>query len=430
MVPAGASAGAPRRSWLLAGIAAALMGCSAAAAEPLDAALRAAISELQTGGTIDRAIGHVSRATVETPRLGAAHLLAGDLFSLLGGVAPLSPEQGAGAARDVSTRSARLLPSADPATLRTELQARAAHVGRPADSLPLNVLGIDRRIDHVLLVDIAGPRLFVLARRGNGLQVVGDFYASVGLMGGGKAEEGDMRTPLGVYRITGELPPSRIKAYHGAFAWTLDYPNADDRAAGRTGSDIWIHGVPRETIARPPYSTEGCIALANEDLQTLRRMVRFSRTAVVIVDRVTWATRDAWLSARERVLNRPEGQRSAEARAGRIAATRVGLLTPEMIEPPRDGRLDQAAAGREPQPPVVAGAASRDRGIAGMGQDRGGTVIVSADASLRQWPRGPIVANVPRGTPLTVLGSETGGWLRVRHQSQEAVVFQGLVAGD
>ncbi len=422
------------RTWLLfASFAAALATCAKASAEPLDAALRAAISELQRGQTIDAAVGLVRQATRQAPRLGAAHLMAGDLFSLLGGVDALASHPASGATRDVSTRAARLLPSTDPATLRAELQARAAHLGRPAGALPLNVIGIEGRFDHVLLVDIAGPRLFVLTRRGDDFVVVNDFYASVGLMGGGKAREGDMRTPLGAYRITSELPRSRIRSYHGSFAWVLDYPNRDDRMAGRTGSHIWIHGVPPGTIARPPFSTEGCIALSNEDLEALRRLVRINRTVVVIVESVNWAPRDAWLAARD-AARQPPGHRDPPAPP--IAQT-TAARDAEAVRATMERQAEHSTSG------VVSGrtvAAARSGGTASpparasalrlTGGGRATAVVTSGGATLRQSPRGPMVANVPGGTLLIVLGQDEAGWLRVRHGGEEAFVFGGRVTAN
>ena len=169
-------------------------------------------------------------------------------------------------------------------------------------------------IDHVLLIDVNAPRVFLLGRRGGELAVEADCYTSVGVLGGGKAQEGDLRTPVGTYRIRKELPPAKLQRYHGAFAWVLNYPNPDDRAAGRGGSNIWIHGMPPGTLTRPPFSTEGCVALSNTDLEALRRRIRFDRTLVVVVDDLVWAPRDRWLAARAQSLTAARRQ-VAEARA-------------------------------------------------------------------------------------------------------------------
>jgi len=88
---------------------------------------------------------------------------------------------------------------------------------------------------------------------------------------GDKLEEGDFRTPEGVYRLDMRNPDSDyFLSIH------ISYPNADDRAAARArgvdpGGQIMIHGQPNE----PTYSaafylsadwTNGCIAVSNSDM--------------------------------------------------------------------------------------------------------------------------------------------------------------------
>lgn len=68
---------------------------------------------------------------------------------------------------------------------------------------------------------------------------------------------------------------------------------------GRTGSGIWLHGVPRETYSRSPFATEGCVALANDDMAYLMSLLQTRRTPVVIADEVKWV-RPADLAAERR----------------------------------------------------------------------------------------------------------------------------------
>lgn len=88
---------------------------------------------------------------------------------------------------------------------------------------------------------------------------------------GHKRFEGDERTPEGRYTIDGRNPNSR---YH--LSLRISYPNAADRAYaaahGRSpGGDIFIHGQPNG-YGGPPIAadwTDGCIALANEEIEQL-----------------------------------------------------------------------------------------------------------------------------------------------------------------
>ena len=88
---------------------------------------------------------------------------------------------------------------------------------------------------------------------------------------GDKLEEGDWRTPEGSYVIDWRNSQSRFyKSLH------ISYPDHDDiQASAAQGVDpggmIMIHGLPPDAETRPEkYAgkdwTDGCIALANEDM--------------------------------------------------------------------------------------------------------------------------------------------------------------------
>ena len=94
---------------------------------------------------------------------------------------------------------------------------------------------------------------------------------------GAKEEEGDMKTPEGVYTIDRHKTDSD---YH--LALHISYPSNEDRAhaAARgvsAGSDIEIHGLPNGRGAIGPAHrltdwTAGCIALTNEEIDELSRV--------------------------------------------------------------------------------------------------------------------------------------------------------------
>jgi len=93
---------------------------------------------------------------------------------------------------------------------------------------------------------------------------------------GAKEQEGDMKTPEGVYFIDGRNPASD---FH--FALHLSYPSAADRerAAARAvnaGSDIEIHGLPnghsRDDFHPKTDWTAGCIAVTDQEIEELWRV--------------------------------------------------------------------------------------------------------------------------------------------------------------
>ena len=427
----------------LASLVCALMFSGPSLASSIDSDLRAAMASLARGEDIDATLSLLERASRESPSLGATHLLRADVYGLLAGLPKAEGLSRADGPTNMGTRESRLRPSADVEALREELRARAAWLGRAEGSLPLNVLNLEPGIDHVILVDLSAPRVFLLARAGESLRVSAEYYGSVGSERGGKTLEGDLRTPVGAYRIQAELSGRALRPYHGPLALVLDYPNAADRSAGRTGSHIWIHGVPPGVAARPPFSTEGCVALANSDLLSLRRAVRIERTKVVIVERTEWVSEAVWRSAR------------AEAVAAAPRSTLVSLgPTSPIMGLRRNGQINLAVA---PPISVVAGSdqgvysngvsaapLTVERSVSPVRDDAGlvriepsvGTQTATAPrlesglrsvaavnpATIRREPRGEAIGTIARGETLEVLMEVPGGWLLVQAGARKGFV--------
>lgn len=184
-----------------------------------------------------------------------------------------------------------------PPAVREQLQKLRAEATRrlgslrempPPGTVPEQVLELARNVRHVVVVDASHSRVYVFEQQSGGLQLIRSFYASIGRAGYDKEVEGDLRTPLGVYHITSRLDDQQVEELYGIGALPLNYPNEHDRRMGRTGSGIWLHGVPRVSYARSPYATEGCVALANDDMAYLMEVLQTRRTPVVIANEVNW----------------------------------------------------------------------------------------------------------------------------------------------
>lgn len=192
--------------------------------------------------------------------------------------------------------------------LRTEsLQRVQAHRNRPgADRIPAQFLELSSRSRHAIAIDASRSRLYLFENTDKGLQLVADYYASVGKLGIEKLVEGDQRTPLGVYFITSRLDPATLKDFYGAGALPINYPNPLDQSRGKTGSGIWLHGTPPDQFARAPLATDGCVVLANPDLERILRQVEPRSTPVVIARQLQWVATHSVQAERkafEAVLN-------------------------------------------------------------------------------------------------------------------------------
>lgn len=95
---------------------------------------------------------------------------------------------------------------------------------------------------------------------------------------GDKQIEGDLKTPVGAYRLTRKL--TGLDQFYGPFALVTNYPNTFDKALNKNGHGIWIHGMPLESD-REDF-TKGCIALDNDNLVTLEKNMDIDESVLII----------------------------------------------------------------------------------------------------------------------------------------------------
>ena len=170
----------------------------------------------------------------------------------------------------------------------------------PPSALPTQLLKIPDDVGAAMLFDVSSNRVFVLGNRGGRIERLDDFYISIGKGGTDKRFEGDEKTPVGVYHVSSYLPGERLPDLYGAGAFPINYPNEWDKAKGRTGSGIWIHGTDFSTYSRAPLSSLGCLTLSNEDFKEVRNDVQVGRTPVVVAAGLDWA--DAATAERDRKM--------------------------------------------------------------------------------------------------------------------------------
>lgn len=275
---------------------------AAAVAEPHpETQLLTALDDLDAG-RMDQASRSLEQLVKRQPNFRLAQLFYSELLAARAG--------------ESSGRRDSALADPELTNLREETRLRLNHWRQsiPAGATPDAILQLSPLYRHAVLVDLPRARLYLLENgRENGpdgsLRVIGSYYASIGKNGIGKQTTGDNRTPLGVYAITGFISDATLPELYGAGAFPVNYPNNWDRRQRRTGSGIWLHGVPRETFNRAPRSSEGCVTLANEDLLALQPHFVPGQTPVVFSDSLTWLAPAERARQRDDFLAQLEGWR-------------------------------------------------------------------------------------------------------------------------
>ena len=282
---------------------AALLGASAASAATGAAAGPEAVLAEIVGDIKSNHLGRALRRTEalleQHPNFRLAHLIKGDL--LLARTRPLS-----------TIGNAEGVPAAQLADLRAEAIARIdAFRNRPGKGMvPRSLLALSPEQKHAVVMDARRSRLYVYRNDRGNPRFVTDYYVSQGKAGMAKVREGDKRTPIGVYFVTSSIPATKLPEFYGSGAFPINYPNEWDRRLGRNGYGIWLHGTPPDTYARPPLASDGCMVLANQDLDALADYVDPGQTPVIISNDVEWLSPRDWQAERNALSRRIERWRS------------------------------------------------------------------------------------------------------------------------
>lgn len=236
---------------------------------------------LMARGENREALAKVEKLVADHPNFQLAQLIYGDLLT-----ARTRALQTIG---DMPAETARAGASAL-SDLREETQQRMAGFRErpPEGYLPSAFLKVSPQAHSAIAVDASRSRLYFFENTPSGLQLRADYYVSLGKLGTAKAQEGDQRTPLGVYFVSSRLDRKTLTDFYGAGALTLNYPNMLDVRRGKSGRGIWLHGTPPTQFARAPHSTDGCLVLANPDISALIENTSVRNTPVVVAAQLVW----------------------------------------------------------------------------------------------------------------------------------------------
>lgn len=280
---------------------------------------------------LDIALNEVDSLLQANPDFKLAHLVKGDLLM-------------AHAGKLENMGSAARAPQDKIDELRDEARARLQRVLSQAERkrAPRALWQMNPRQKYALVVDTSSATLFVYENVDGEPRYVTDFYVTIGKLGAEKFSEGDQRTPIGVYFVQADLPKDKLADLYGSGAYPIDYPNEWDRRNKRSGSGIWLHGTQSGTYSRPPRASNGCVVLANDDLNKLARYLQIGITPVIIGDRMDWLDEPAQA---ERAALLAQIEQWRQDWASRDTQTYLRHYSSEFAS----GNMDHAAWARQKQ---------------------------------------------------------------------------------
>ena len=226
---------------------------------------------------LDVALTEVDSLLKVNPNFKLAQLVRGDL--LLARARPIS-----------SFGNAPNAPRSQIQDLREEANARLqrAQQQQPV-GVPKYLWQLSPKQRYAVVIDTDKSTLYLFENVNGEPRYAADFYISVGKKGADKISEGDQKTPLGVYFVNAHLTKDKLTDFYGTGAYPLSYPNEWDKRLGRNGHGIWLHGTPSDTYSRPPRASNGCVVLANNDLNDLGRHLQIGLTPVIIASTIDWS---------------------------------------------------------------------------------------------------------------------------------------------
>jgi len=161
-----------------------------------------------------------------------------------------------------------------------------AQSGEPAKSAEVLNYCYQGKLSETRLVVVNKSLQRVMVYRYlGGLVLEYEFPAATGTNQGPKSQEGDERTPVGIYFTTHRYQDRKVTIF-GDRAIHLNYPNPVDLIEGKKGNGIYIHGTNQDLRKR---SSNGCVTMRNQDLALIEPLITEQLTPVIVVERLDLA---------------------------------------------------------------------------------------------------------------------------------------------
>ncbi len=151
--------------------------------------------------------------------------------------------------------------------------------------LPDHFLRVEGNYAEIMVADLQNAQLRLYQRDSNGEhQLIRHYFTAYGLSGWEKWIEGDNKTPVGLYFTQWPIPGSSLPDLYGYGALPLNYPNVWDEQLQRTGHGIWLHGTDPIAGLRLRETTNGCLAVSNEDMAEIIYLLNTRSTPILMLE--------------------------------------------------------------------------------------------------------------------------------------------------
>ncbi len=185
---------------------------------------------------------------------------------------------------------------------------------------PTNLLQLDEKYSHhVMLVEKSTHKIFVYKNTNGTPELVKAWKIATGKFAGNKTNEGDKKTPEGIYQLYDFFSKEKLyKMYaandakiYGAGAFPTNYPNIIDSRNGKTGSGIWLHSTDDDSRIDKGLDSKGCVVVVDNDLKEISQYIDLGNTSMVIVHDQLFISEKKWSDQRAEINQLISGWRDA-----------------------------------------------------------------------------------------------------------------------
>jgi murein L,D-transpeptidase YafK len=118
-------------------------------------------------------------------------------------------------------------------------------------------------------------------------KILKTYRATLGQVKGDKEDEGDLKTPEGIYTFTSRITAPALAKKFGTLAFYMNFPNTFDDLSGRKGSNIMLHATDTPERLSRNYDSLGCVVVKDQEIHELSPHVRIGLTPILIFPELT-----------------------------------------------------------------------------------------------------------------------------------------------
>lgn len=118
-------------------------------------------------------------------------------------------------------------------------------------------------------------------------KILKTYHATMGQVKGDKEDEGDLKTPEGIYTFKTRMTAPKLAKKFGSLAFYMNFPNTFDELAGHKGSNIMLHATDTPERLKKSYDSLGCVVVNDQEIHEIAPHVRVGLTPILIFPELT-----------------------------------------------------------------------------------------------------------------------------------------------